>query len=189
MAPPDAPPLILTLALDPDAQADFDQQRRRHFPPARNHIPAHITLFHALPGDQLASIRSTLDALAQSTEGFPLTVAGLQPLGRGVAYAFHPARPLLTLHAHLAQAWHPWLTRQDQQPLRPHVVIQNKVSAPQAQALLGRLSPGFRPWTITATGLLLWRYLGGPWALEESFPFASPALNPASEIAVKPRVV
>jgi hypothetical protein len=40
---------ILTLQLDPTAQAHFEALRQQHFPPALNHIPAHLTLFHQLP--------------------------------------------------------------------------------------------------------------------------------------------
>ena len=44
------PPLILTLALDGATFAPLDALRRPHFPPERNLVPAHLTLFHALPG-------------------------------------------------------------------------------------------------------------------------------------------
>ena len=49
-------PLILTLELDERSFAFFGAQRRRYFPPERNFIPAHLTLFHALPGEHLPSI-------------------------------------------------------------------------------------------------------------------------------------
>jgi len=53
--------LILTLALDGEAFALFDRLRREHFPPERNVVPAHVTLFHALPGEERAAIASVLD--------------------------------------------------------------------------------------------------------------------------------
>src|ERR1700712_5017184 len=46
----DHAPLILTLALHGEDQARFDRLRIAHFPPERNLIPAHITMFHHLPG-------------------------------------------------------------------------------------------------------------------------------------------
>ena len=46
----DVAPLILTALLEPDAAARFEAMRRAYFPPARNKTPAHLTLFHALPG-------------------------------------------------------------------------------------------------------------------------------------------
>ena len=59
------PPLILTLVLDAASQAFFDRLRRQHFPPERNVLDAHLTLFHALDGEQeqaiLADIRSAVE--------------------------------------------------------------------------------------------------------------------------------
>src|SRR6476469_7699644 len=45
-------PLIVTLLLDDAAQQRFDALRTAHFPAERNHLAAHVTLFHALPGEQ-----------------------------------------------------------------------------------------------------------------------------------------
>ena len=56
----DTAPLILTLALDAATQSWLESMRRAHFPPARNLVPAHVTLFHALPGDQAAAIGAAL---------------------------------------------------------------------------------------------------------------------------------
>ena len=169
---PSTDPLILTLAVDPAAQADFEAQRRRYFPASLNRIPAHVSLFHALPGDEVSSIQARLAAIAAEAFTFPVSVDSVQKLGRGVAYALK-AEPLSALHARLREAWLPWLTPQDQQGFRPHVVIQNKVDPAEARVLYERLSASFRPYSVTATGLLLWRYLGGPWALEESYPFSA----------------
>ena len=49
-------PLILTLRFDGEAFARLDDLRRAHFPPERNQIPAHLTLFHALPGEALEEV-------------------------------------------------------------------------------------------------------------------------------------
>jgi hypothetical protein len=45
-------PLIVTLLLDPEAQERSDRLRSAHFPAERNHVAAHVTLFHALPDEQ-----------------------------------------------------------------------------------------------------------------------------------------
>jgi 2'-5' RNA ligase len=171
---PSPAPLILTLAVDERAQTDFEHQRRLYFPAALNRIPAHISLFHALPGDELASIRTLLGDHAAATAPFPVHVHDVQKLGRGVAYSLR-SDALAALHAQLRQAWLPWLTPQDAQGFRPHVVIQNKVDPVAARALYDRLAAGFRPYSITATGLLMWHYLGGPWVLEQSFTFTAAA--------------
>ena len=70
-----------------------------------------------------------------------------------------------------------FLTPQDKQPLRPHVVAQNKVEPAEAKALLAVLQAGFAAWDVSATGLDWWEYLGGPWRLVEHFAFV-PAPEP-----------
>ncbi len=164
-------PLILTLAFDPEGFARFDALRRAHFPPERNLIPAHLTLFHQLPGSRLAQIAAELEALAAETPIMALRVAGLRFLGRGVAYRIECAA-LEALRRELARRWEPELTPQDKAGFRPHVTVQNKVDPRLAKALLAELEAGFVPWTLEGRGLLLWRYLGGPWAREAFLPFS-----------------
>jgi hypothetical protein len=67
------------------------------------------------------------------------------------------------LHARLRAQWRPHLSRQDAQPLRPHVTVQNKVAPDAARALHAALSADFVPYAVQAVGLALWRYRGGPW--------------------------
>lgn len=175
--PPPGPhalrPLILTLALDEQNQARFEAERKRYFPARLNRIPAHISLFHALPGEDLAPITSLLRQQA-ARPAFPLQIHDLMRLGRGVAYALH-APELDAIHATLRAAWLPTLSRQDLQPFRPHVVVQNKVEPDEAKTLYARLFAGFRPWTAEAASLLLWHYEGGPWRLAGEFPFSTAA--------------
>lgn len=167
---PDAPPLIVTAALDEGAFAWFDDLRQTHFPRHRNQVPAHVTLFHALPGQHERKIVGTLRAACQIRRPLPIDVRGPWSLGRGVAYRL--ASPdLEALRKELADAFGPWLTRQDQAPYRPHITVQNKVEPDDARALLEQLQQTFEPFDILAEGLLLWRYLGGPWVLVDRFDF------------------
>ncbi len=162
-------PLILTLALHPDDQARFERLRQLHFPTSRNLIPAHVTLFHHLPGPEIEAIRHAIEARCAAP---PLAVAvsGLRFLGRGVAYALDsPA--LLALRAGFAREWEGWLTPQDRQGYRPHVTVQNKASPEAARALHAKLQAAFAPFTVRAEGLNLWRYLGGPWDPQGHHPF------------------
>lgn len=164
------PPLIITAALDEGAFAWFEDLRQSHFPRHRNQVPAHLTLFHALPGVHEHTVTQTLKAACQSRRPLHLDVRGPWSLGRGVAYRL--ASPgLEQIRADLAEGFSPWLTRQDQAPFRPHITIQNKAEPDEARLLLERLQMEFEPFQIFAEGLLLWRYLGGPWALVERFDF------------------
>ena len=158
---------VLTLRLDPASQAHFEAMRQRHFPPERNQIPAHLTLFHTLP--QTPEITACLAAAAQIPP-FELQVTGLRSLGRGVAYTL--ASPALeALHRKLSDAFAVHLTAQDRQKFQPHIVIQNKATAERARALLAELKASFRPFTVHAEALDLWHYLNGPWQHERTFPF------------------
>lgn len=162
LEPADLPPLIVTARLDPDAFARFDALRRRHFPPERNHLSAHLTMFHALPAEQEGAVRADLDEVARHTPVLRGSADRVLSLGRGVA--MHVEVPgLAPARAELARRWAPWLTPQDRQRPRPHVTIQNKVDPHVARALHDALVAGFEPFPLAIDGLLLWRYLGGPW--------------------------
>jgi 2'-5' RNA ligase len=162
-------PLVVTLLLAGEAQARFDRLRAEHFPADRNHLSAHVTLFHALPGEQRPAVDAAL-AAAAARPPFDVAVTGVQLLGRGVAYRL--AAPELTaLHAGLAAEFDPWLTRQDRQRLSAHVTVQNKVEPARARELRDRLEAGFVPHAVPARGLGLWRYLGGPWEPLAEHPF------------------
>ena len=166
----DAAPLILSLALAAEDQVRLDRLRDAHFPPERNFLAAHVTLFHHLPGSDHEEIAATLGETCAGLVPFPVRVARLLSLGRGVALALE-SDALLQLRAGLTRKWADRLTAQDRQGYRPHVTIQNKVDPPVAKALLAELSAGFAPWAVGAVGLSLWRYRGGPWEAAGSFRF------------------
>ena len=168
---PDAAPLIVTVLFDADTFAWLDGLRRAHFPPERNVVPGHVTLFHALPGDREADVRAALDALARNETPFDVAFPALRPLGRGVALAVD-SPPLVRLRAALAGLFADVLTRQDAQGYRPHATVQNKVAPDEARATLAHLQDTLAlPRTARAEGLCLWRYRGGPWEAAGTFRF------------------
>ena len=159
---------ILTLRLDDLSQAQFEQLRQRHFPPERNLIPAHLTLFHSLPATAEADI--VLQSEVRRQPPFSVSVTGVRSLGKGVAYKL--ASPALQgLHARLSERFAPDLIPQDRQRFQPHIVVQNKVSPEAARALLATLQAAFVPSEVHAVGLDLWHYLGGPWSLAQTLVF------------------
>ena len=166
----DERPLVLTAALAPAAQAWLDGWREEFFPPERNHLAAHLTLFHALPGQQREEIVATLEAVAARTAPISARADRLRCLGRGVAIAID-APPLVALRAQLANAWSGELTSQDEQPLRPHVTVCNKVTPERARAVGRELATRFVPRDLTLPGLALFAYAGGPWDPLGGFPF------------------
>ncbi|MBW3618112.1 MAG: 2'-5' RNA ligase family protein [Proteobacteria bacterium] len=148
----------------------FQALRARWFPPERNMVPAHLTLFHHLPGTELESVRASLRAACAETPPMSLAVQGPWSLGRGVAYRLNS--PVLTaFRARLAGAFDPWLTPQDRGGFRPHVTVQNKADPAEARALLERLQHEFEPFEVIGEGVLLWRYLDGPWEAVDRLAF------------------
>ena len=162
-------PLLVTAALDHASQDCLDSLRRRYFPPALNKVPAHISLFHQLPGTDVDRVLADARGQCRGRSAFDLRPQGLRFLGRGVAIAYE-AQELLLVHAGLARTWIDWLTAQDRQPFKPHLTIQNKVAPAVARhlydSMVGTALPACR-----VEGVAIWRYLGGPWEPVETVPF------------------
>ncbi len=158
-----ADPIILTLQLDEASAGFFQRQRDAYFPPALNRVPAHVTLFHKLPGEEERAVVEAVAGVCAGRQAFPVSVTGLRALGRGTAYTLQ-SRELDTVRADLARSFRPWLTGQDREGFRPHVTVQNKVSPREAKETYAELSSVFGAFEARAEGLQLWHYRGGPWS-------------------------
>lgn len=172
-------PLILTLGLDAGSFAWLDALRTEHFPPERNVIPAHLTLFHALPGDHLDRIEAEVEQMARSTAPPPLHF--VEPFRLSGGFAIRVESPsLLRLRETLARAFVSWLTPQDRQPYRrPHVTLMNKADRNHAARAFEQFRSSFEHRAGTAESLRLWAYLGGPWRAVNRFAFGESNLaNP-----------
>lgn len=165
-----AQPFILTLQLDEHLVQTLNELRARHFPPKRNFIPAHVTLFHALPSERETVLRAHLDEVCLAIPPFEVTLPRLKSWGKGVFIEVQSPE-LLILRQQLASMWEAWLTPQDRQGYRPHVTVQNKVPKDEAQALYATLAPRWQQLEGQAKGLNLWRYASGPWTFAGSFGF------------------
>ena len=159
---------MLTARMDRESQQYFDRLRERHFPPGRNYLAAHLTLFHALPGAQAKRIHSDMAELVREQTAMMGLAAGLRFLGRGVAFLVECPQ-LMTLRAALARSWHEFLTPQDRQTWHPHITVQNKVEPEKARSLLDELQREFEPKPMVFEGLDLWYYDGGPWSLAQAY--------------------
>lgn len=157
-----AHPIIVTAQMGPADQLWADDLRRRHFPPDRNHLAAHITLFHHLPPGLVDEVKGRLSTLARN----PRPLARLdRPLNLGRGVAFHIDSPdLLAMRGELAEAFRGMLTPQDQAIPRLHITIQNKVSPATVRATLAEVERDFRPRPLVIGGLAAWHYRGGPWS-------------------------
>ncbi len=167
---PDPRPLILTALLEPHIEARFNELRRAHYPPELNRVPAHVSLFHQLPGSELEAVKRRLKALCGDVAPPAVEVTGLKLLGKGVAYKLR-APVLSDLRAELAEGWWALLIPQDRAGFDPHVTVQNKVTPAAAKATLAGLTASFRPFATRAIAIAIWRYCDGPWEALTSVPF------------------
>jgi 2'-5' RNA ligase len=163
-------PFVLTLELDGESFGRLNELRRRLYPPERNQVPAHVTLFYRLPGGRAREIKRLAAAAAAAQPPFDLAMGEAKALERGVALFLH-APQLVALRERLAAEWWPWLTDQDRAGFRPHVTLQNNVSAGEARRTMKTLA-GLRLPRARAIGLRLWRYGEGAWTHEQLFRFA-----------------
>jgi len=159
---PAAAPIIVTAVFGRQDQGWFDAQRAAHFPPERNQLSAHLTMFHHLPPSAEAELKHRLNAQCRGVRAPIARVGGLMSLGRGVAYRIE-SPDLVAIRRDLAEAFAGMLTPQDAGGWRPHVTIQNKVQPNIAKLLLTALSRDFHPRDVEIAGLATWWYRGGPW--------------------------
>lgn len=157
---------ILTAEMDEDSFAWLDGLRRQHFPPERNFLPAHLTMFHRL------SLAQTTRLKEVSPPGAPVTISFDSPLALGFGVAVRVnSTPLQQLRAAAKAAIGGELSRQDGQRWHPHVTVQNKVSPEVARQLYRSMEDRFTARTGAITGLLVWEYLGPAWKLADRLPF------------------
>ncbi|MBW8785371.1 MAG: 2'-5' RNA ligase family protein [Novosphingobium sp.] len=163
-SPPKAPPapLIVTAELPPDVLAWGDALRRAHYPPERNHLEAHVTLFHAFAPSLVPELKRYLAQLAGGHGRPAARLTGLMPLGRGTALAID-SPGMLAVRERIAEHFHGALTAQDSRPPRLHITIQNKVTREAARELQRELGANLEPRAFAFAGLGLHLYRGGPW--------------------------
>lgn len=163
-------PFIVTAELPPDVLAWADALRRAHYPPERNKIEAHVTLFHAFAPSLREELRSLLARMAAEYAPPGARLDGLMSLGRGTALAIEsPA--MLAIRERIAEHFHGALTAQDFHPPRLHVTIQNKVTPQAAKELQRELSGRLEPREFAFTGLGLHLYRGTHWETLGRWPF------------------
>jgi hypothetical protein len=161
--------LIVTAEI---AQGDFswiEGLRRAYYPPERNRVPAHLTMFHALPPSSETELRARLGRIVRRSPPFA-SIAGLMDLGGGVAFRI-VSPDLDGIRDELSADLRGLLVAQDGGGWRPHITIQNKVAPKVARALKGALEQTLRERPLAISGLGLHRYLGGPWERVALYPF------------------
>lgn len=164
-----AAPIVVTAIFGDGDNGWLQELRRSHYPPERNRVPAHLTLFRQLPPSLEAELSARLGRAAARPRP-KAWIAGIIDLGEGTALRVE-SEELSAIRDALAESLHGLLTPQDQSPWRPHVTVQNKVAPGEARALQRHLGLAMLPRPLAIRGLAAWRYLGGPWEPIRSWPF------------------
>lgn len=163
-------PIIVTALLGPADQAFADALRRAHYPAARNHVPAHLTLFHQLPPASGPELATRLRAAVAGRAPPRARIAGVMRLEAGVALSVHSAE-LAAIRDELADGLAGLLGAQDRAGWQPHITIQNGVTARAAKALFTALSADVTARPLHIAGLASWAWRGGPWQAIGSYRF------------------
>jgi hypothetical protein len=157
-------PFIVTAALPADIHGWAEGLRRKHYPPERNYLHAHVTLFHAFAPSLLDELTTYLPRIAGEFAAPHAEITGLMDLGTGTAIALASPQ-LLALRGIIAEHFRGSLTAQDLHEPRPHITIQNKVTKREARALQAALAPTIMHRRFAFPALELYHYKGGPWEL------------------------
>jgi hypothetical protein len=165
-----AAPLIVTAELPGDIQAWAERLRQAYYPPERNRVAAHVTMFRALPPSCESELRDSLAAAAREFSPVPARFEGVMSLGPGTALKVTSAA-LLELRAELADRFRGLLTPQDVAEPRLHITVQNKVAEKEARALQQDLARTLQPRDFRFAGLALHRYRDGPWEFVKRWSF------------------
>ncbi|MEZ5744667.1 MAG: 2'-5' RNA ligase family protein [Sphingomonadaceae bacterium] len=159
----------MTAEMPPDIFSWADALRRAHFPPERNRLKAHVTLFHALPPSVEDELIDLLIELAKAPPP-EARISGLMKLGKGTALDVE-SPGVVELHGVIQDRMDGLMTKQDEQKLRLHITIQNKVSPEEAKALQAALEPTLEHKQFRFYGFGLYYYVDGLWDHRKTFPF------------------
>ena len=166
----DRRPIILTARMGDQEFAYANRLRRAYYPPERNQVDAHITLFRHLPGHCEDEVVAAMRDACREFRAPIAKLADIMKMSGGVALLIE-SEELRAIRACIAERFHGLLTQQDQEHPRLHITIQNKVKTDMAKACFAALSAQFEPRLWQITGLKSYRYDEGRWdaPYEQSF--------------------
>lgn len=167
-------PFILTAQLPPDVFAWANALRRAHFPPERNHLEAHVTLFHALAPSLREEVLRHMAQIAADHAPPAARITGVMDLGKGTALRIE-SPDMSAMRERIAEHFHGTLTAQDNHPVRLHITVQNKVDRAAALNLQSELAKVEIQRQFRFTGVGLYLYRGGPWEALGTWAFRGKA--------------
>lgn len=131
-------PIVITLTLDKQTHHFLTSLRKKYFPPHRNHLEAHVTLFHAIPAHRYHEVSQEIQTICSRTAPWEVFVSEPRRMGNsGVMVSVRDRRQSIEwLHRKLLKFLEDGikedrdrLTEQDKKHWGKvaHVTIQNKV--------------------------------------------------------------
>lgn len=169
-SPPPPAPFIVTAELPVDVFSWANGLRAEHFPPERNWLKAHVTLFHSFAPSLRDELPRYLARMAGEFAPPHAELTGLMDLGSGTALAIRsPA--MLAVRDAIAEHFWQMLTQQDRGGKKLHITIQNKVDRAAALALQAMLGPKLRQRAFAFTGLGLHIYRSPHWEAVGTWKF------------------
>lgn len=177
---------VLTLLTTSKLEATMDALRKQYYAPYLNRLPAHLTLFHALPGSKLVdSVLPTITSVVAKTSPYLIYAANTTRMARGVLVSAHHLSPVnwtKSIHGEMRHAWWEFLSKQDRAKVQLHWTVMNKMqdvakvgkAAAEIEAMLKEKNA--RPETQrdvqgSVEGLVLWKYDKGEWRDPRKFLF------------------
>lgn len=165
--------LIVTVKMQAIDAAFFNALRTKYYPAYCNFVDAHITLFHKLP-TELNLVTELLEK-ATKRNNLAINVTGIKNVGNSVAYTLECAE-LVQLHRSLQKKLTSYLTTKDRRKLKPHITIQNKVTAFKAVQTAQFLQENFIQSTIHAIGLSTFLFHKNKWIHQSDYLFEETVL-------------
>jgi len=162
--------LIVTIKMQEQALAFFNEIRCKHYPAYCNYVDAHITLFHKLPSE-VHSIQDLLEQTANRNQ-FELYISSVKQLNSSVSFVIDSPE-LLSIHKQLQKQFNSYLTTKDRKKIRPHITVQNKVTVYKAQQTALLLLKDFKPFTFQAVGFSTYLFNKNKWTHQKDYLFSS----------------
>jgi 2'-5' RNA ligase len=163
---------VLTLKTSKEMSEQMQRLRRKWFPEGRNKVPAHITLFHALPGSRIIQVSKYLETLSRQTSCFVINSGDVLKRRNGVAIGLGQGEEeIKKVFGEVRDQFLECLSMQDRS-LKAHWTVMNKEEDGKRvdEAYQDVESAGVVKGI--ASGLILWRYeKNGTWSFEREFEF------------------
>ncbi len=163
-------PLVLTFSMEEVSFDRLDTWRSKYFPKERNHLKAHLTIYHQLPGQRIHELRELLSAVSQLQTAIPVKFSSLL-LRQGFLGVRVESEKLNETKLNLDKILDSYLRVQDRKEYKPHVTLSNFGSPKEALRSFAELEKIFVPWDGYLTGMALFHYRGGPWEHDSSYFF------------------